>query len=126
MEARSRATGRGPLGRLPSGLLGGVPLALIVAALVALAALGGDSLAERTGPPIEELAVERTELRPGEIELTVRNTGPDAVDGRARSSSTTPTSTSTAPTRRVGRLGSETLTLDYPVAGGLAVRWSRS
>ena len=38
--------------------------------------------ASAVGPPIEELAVERTVLRPGEIELTVRNTGPDPVDDR--------------------------------------------
>ena len=39
--------------------------------------LGGPGLGERNGPPVEELAVERTVLRPGEIELTVRNDGPD-------------------------------------------------
>jgi zinc transporter ZupT len=52
---------------------------LIAAALAALAALGGRTLPERIGPPIERLAVERTELTPGVIELTVRNTGPDPV-----------------------------------------------
>jgi ZIP family zinc transporter len=36
-------------------------------------------LDERRGPPAEELAVERTVLKPGVIELTVRNDGPDAV-----------------------------------------------
>ena len=33
----------------------------------------------RAGPPIEELTVERTVLKPGSFELTVRNDGPDAV-----------------------------------------------
>ena len=42
-------------------------------------ALGGPGLGDRRGPPAEELAVERTVLHPGEIELTVRNDGPDAV-----------------------------------------------
>jgi zinc transporter, ZIP family len=51
----------------------------IAAALVALAMLGGRALPERTGPPVETLAVERTVLSPGEIALTVRNTGPDPV-----------------------------------------------
>ena len=32
------------------------------------------------GPPVEELAVERTVLEPNRIELTVRNTGPDPVE----------------------------------------------
>ena len=34
---------------------------------------------ERNGVPVEELAVERTELRPGEIELTCETTAPDPV-----------------------------------------------
>jgi zinc transporter ZupT len=41
--------------------------------------LDGPGLAERRGPPAEELAIERTKLTPGVIELTVRNDGPDAV-----------------------------------------------
>ncbi len=60
-------------------LLGLIPLALIIATLVALLTVGGNTLPERLGPPIEEVAVERTELRPGEIDLTVRNTGPDTM-----------------------------------------------
>jgi zinc transporter, ZIP family len=63
----------------PAWLLGLVPLLLIVAAVVAFAALDGPGLGERRGPPVEELAVEKTVLRPGTIELTVRNDGPDAV-----------------------------------------------
>ena len=82
MEAADgRRTRRGATrDRSPAWLLGAIPLALIVAALVALLTLGGDTLGERRGPPVEDLAVERTVLRPGEIELTVRNTGPDPVD----------------------------------------------
>ena len=55
---------------------------LIAVAIGLFAALGGPGLGERPGPPVEELAVERTELHPGEIELTLRNDGPDAVDDR--------------------------------------------
>jgi ZIP family zinc transporter len=64
---------------LPSWLLGVVPLLLIIAAVGSFAALGGPGLGERRGPPAEELAVEKTVLKPGTIELTVRNDGPDAV-----------------------------------------------
>ncbi len=64
---------------LPAWLLGLVPLLLIVAAVGSFAALGGPGLGERRGPPAEELAVEKTVLSPGTIELTVRNDGPDAV-----------------------------------------------
>ncbi|MBA3328605.1 MAG: ZIP family metal transporter [Solirubrobacterales bacterium] len=84
MEARG-ATGElgrergGAERRLPGWVLGVIPLLLIVAAVGAFAALDGPGLGERRGPLVEELAVERTELRPGVIELTVRNDGPDAV-----------------------------------------------
>ena len=64
---------------VPTWLLGLVPLVLIMVAIGAFAVLGGPGLAERRGPPAEELAVERTKLTPGVIELTVRNDGPDAV-----------------------------------------------
>jgi len=64
---------------LPAWLLGLVPLLLIVAAIGVFAALDGPGLGERRGPPAEELAVEKTVLHPGTIELTVRNDGPDAV-----------------------------------------------
>jgi ZIP family zinc transporter len=66
-------------GALPAWVLGLVPLLLIIAAVGAFAALGGPGLGDRRGPPAEELAVEKTVLRPGTIELTVRNDGPDAV-----------------------------------------------
>ena len=64
---------------LPRWLLGLFPLALIAAALATFALLGGPGLGERSGVPVEELAVERTVLEPGVIELTVRNDGPDPV-----------------------------------------------
>ncbi|MEV6324962.1 ZIP family metal transporter [Nocardia sp. NPDC051787] len=50
-----------------------------IAALAALGVLGSKALPERKGPPVETVAVEKTVLRPGEIALTVRNTGPDPV-----------------------------------------------
>jgi zinc transporter ZupT len=78
MEARTaaRAPGRS---RVPAWVLGAVPLALIALALAAFAALGGPGVGERKGPPVEDLAFERTVLEPGKIALTVRNDGPDDV-----------------------------------------------
>ena len=70
---------RGRSGGVPAWVLGLVPLLLIVAAIGSFSALGGPGLGDRRGPPAEELAVERTVLEPGRIELTVRNDGPDAV-----------------------------------------------
>ena len=64
---------------LPTWLLGLIPLVLILVAIGAFAALDGPGLGERRGPAAEEIAVERTTLTPGEIELQVRNDGPDPV-----------------------------------------------
>jgi zinc transporter, ZIP family len=77
VEARAEAASLG--GRLPAWALGLLPLALIAAAVAAFALLGAPGLGDRSGPPIEDLSVERTVLHPGEIQLMVRNDGPDAV-----------------------------------------------
>ena len=105
--------------------LGGIPgwglalgaLGLIAAALVALAVLGGDSLPDRTGPPVEELAVERTELHPNRIELTVRNIGPDAVTIAQVFVNDAYVDFSGADAS-IGRLGSERIELVYPWQDG--------
>ena len=92
-------------------------VALIVAALAALALLGGRSLPDRAGPPIEELAVERTVLTPGVVELTVRNTGPDPVQV-AQVFVNDVYVDFTGATEPIGRLGSDTLRLVYPWQNG--------
>jgi zinc transporter ZupT len=79
MAAGSAELRGGPLERLPGWVLGLAPLLLLVAAIGAFAALDGPGLGDRRGPPVEELAVERTILEPGVIELQVRNDGPDDV-----------------------------------------------
>lgn len=79
MEARAATDAPARTGRYPAWVLGAVPLALIAIALGAFALLDGPGLGERKGPPVEELAVERTVLEPGRIDLTVRNDGPDDV-----------------------------------------------
>ncbi len=86
-------------------------------ALLAVALLGGQTLPERTGPPVEELAVERTVLAPGLIELTVRNTGPDPVQvGQAAVNDAFVEFTGGE--EPIGRLGAETLRLDVPWQDG--------
>jgi zinc transporter, ZIP family len=119
MEARGAIAG-GPLERVSPWVLGLVPLILIAAAIGAFALLGGPGLGNRTGPPVEELAVEKTVLHPGTIELTVRNEGPDPVeiaqvavnDGYVAFTATEGTT--------VGRLGSTTLEIAYPWVEGEA------
>jgi zinc transporter ZupT len=64
--------------------------------------------------PVEDLAVERTVLRPGEIELTVRNTGPDPVQVSQVSIADSFVNFRAEPAGDVGRLGEQALTLDYP------------
>ena len=119
MEARG-ATAEGPIARVPSWLLGLAPLALIAAAIAAFALLGGPGLGERTGPPVEELAIERTVLRPGEIELTVRNDGPDAVEIAQVAVNDGYASFDATDGHAVGRLGSTTLEIAYPWIEGEA------
>jgi len=77
MEGRAESAQFG--GGLPAWALGLIPLGLIAAAVTAFALLGAPGLGDRNGPPVEDLTVERTVLHPGEIQLTVRNDGPDAV-----------------------------------------------
>ena len=99
--------------RAPAWALALVPLALIVGALGALLAFGGDTLGDRVGPPVEELAVERTVLEPGSIELTVRNTGPDPVTV-AQVFVADAYVDFDATSREIGRLATERFTLDFP------------
>ena len=122
MEARTRRRTRRERDpdRLPAWLLGAIPLALIVGALVALLTLGGDTLGERRGPPVEDIAVERTVLRPGEIELTIRNAGPDPVDVAQVFVNDAYVDFTETDAARSDRLGSEHPDARLPVAGGLA------
>ena len=119
MEAGT-ASGRGAGGGLPAWALGAIPLALIVVAIGGFALLGGPGLGERSGPPVEEVAVERTVLRPGTIELTLRNDGPDpvAVAQVAVNDAYAPF-TADAGTE-IDRLGSTTLEISYPWIEGEA------
>ncbi|MEA2472965.1 MAG: zinc transporter, family [Thermoleophilaceae bacterium] len=99
-------------------LAGIVPLAVLAGAVLALSALHAPGLARR-GVPVERLVVDRTTLRPGLIELHVRNDGPDGVgirqvivnDGFAPF---------TQDTKRVGRLGANTVKVSYPWIKGEA------
>ena len=119
MEAR-RAAEPTPLGRAPAWLLGLLPLALIAAAVGIFALLGGPGLGERTGPPVEELAVERTILRPGEIELVVRNDGPDTVEIAQVAVNDAYVAFSASDGLRLERLGTTTLEIPYPWIEGEA------
>jgi ZIP family zinc transporter len=117
MEAGARAE-RQLGGGLPAWALGLIPLALIAVAIGAFALLGGPGLGERTGPPVEDVTVERTVLRPGEIELTLRNDGPDPVEVAQVAVNDAYASFAAEGGREIGRLGSTTLRVDYPWVEG--------
>ncbi|HEX5982716.1 MAG TPA: ZIP family metal transporter [Solirubrobacterales bacterium] len=116
-RAQERSLGAG----LPAWALGLIPLALIVAAIGGFALLGGPGLGERTGPPVEEVAVEKTVLRPGEIELTLRNDGPDPVEIAQVAVNDAYAPFAAEGGREIGRLGSGTVTIDYPWVEGEAI-----
>jgi zinc transporter ZupT len=121
MEAGARAERDLGGAGLPAWALGLIPLALIVAAIGGFALLGGPGLGERTGPPVEEVAVERTVLRPGEIELTLRNDGPDPVEVAQVAVNDAYAPFAAEGGREIGRLGSTTLSVSYPWVEGEAI-----
>jgi zinc transporter, ZIP family len=100
-------------------LTGLAPLALIAALIAAFVVLGGPGLGDRTGPPVEELAVERTVLEPGVIELTVRNDGPDEVR-IAQAFVNDAFVTFTGGEEPIGRLEAERIRVDQPWVEGEA------
>jgi ZIP family zinc transporter len=112
MEAGAPAE-RAPGGGLPTWALGLLPLVLIAIALGALALLGG-GLGDRNTPPIEEVTVERTVLKPGHIELTLRNDGPDPVEVAQVAVNDAYAPFSVDGGQEIGRLGSATLDITYP------------
>jgi zinc transporter, ZIP family len=112
MEAGTPAE-RAPGGGLPTWALGLFPLALIAIALGALALFGG-GLGDRKGPPVEEVTIERTVLKPGHIELTLRNDGPDPVEVAQVAVNDAYAPFSVEGGQEIGRLGSSTLDITYP------------
>ena len=118
MESGQAAAPRTAARRLPGWLAGLLPLLVLGAAIGLFVGLGAPGL-ERNGVPVEELSVESTKLRPGEIEVTVRNDGPDAVairqvtvnDGFAAFRQSD---------EEIGRLASNKVTVEYPWIEGQA------
>jgi zinc transporter, ZIP family len=103
--------------RLPLWISGTVPL-LLIALLIGFFLVANPIASLRDVPPIEQLAVERVVLSPGEIELKVRNDGPDAVsvaqvlvNDAYRSYESSDNS--------LGRLETSTFVIEYPWDEGL-------
>jgi ZIP family zinc transporter len=98
--------------RRPAWLTGLIPVVVLAAAIGLFVALDAPGL-DRTGVPQEELAVERTVLNPGEIELHVRNDGADPVQIRQAIVNDGFTSF-TQSKEEIGRLGGAEVKISYP------------
>jgi len=92
-------------------------VAAVSAGLAALAVFGASVLPDRLGPPVEEVAIERTIVSNGAFELTVRNTGPDPVT-IAQVFVNDSYVTVEGGTDPIDRFGTATLRLDYPWQDG--------
>jgi zinc transporter, ZIP family len=92
--------------------MGLVPVVVLAAAIGLFVALDAPGL-DRIGVPQEELAVERTVLQPGEIELHVRNDGADPVEIKQAIVNDAFTSF-TQSKEEIGRLGGAEVDIQYP------------
>ena len=98
--------------RIPTWVLAVVPIGLV--ALLAMFLLVFDLPGlDRRGPSIEQVAVERTELRPGVIELRVRNDGPDPVQLAQVIINDAYIAEVSLPTRPVSRLSQASVRIPY-------------
>jgi zinc transporter, ZIP family len=98
--------------RRPAWLVGLAPLAVLAVAIGLFVLLDAPGL-DRIGVPQEELAVERTVLKPDEIELHVRNDGADPVQVRQVIVNDA-FAEFTQSDDEIGRLGGSEIDVDYP------------
>jgi ZIP family zinc transporter len=104
-------------------LLGAVGPLLLLTALVAAFLLWNPIAGLRSIPPVEQLAVERTVLEPGVIQMKVRNDGPDPVTiAQVLVNEAYWNFTSTD--RTLSRLEATTIRLEYPWDEGLPLNLS--
>jgi zinc transporter, ZIP family len=120
VAAEGQAFERPPVRGARLWLYGLVPLVLLGLVLGLFFALGGTGIGKPSGaPPQEELSVERTVLRPGEIEVRVRNNGLDDVSV-AQAIVNDAFVSFTGGGAPIGHLESGKLVLSYPWIGGEA------
>ena len=98
--------------RAPAWILAAIPISLLAILALLLLAFDLPGL-DRNGPAIEKVAVERTELRPGVIELRVRNDGPDPVQLAQVIVNDAFIAEASIPSEPIGRLGQATVRIPY-------------
>ncbi len=97
---------------LPTWALAAAPIVLVAILAALLLAFDLPGL-DRRGPAIELVAVERTELRPGVIELRVRNDGPDQVQLAQVIVNDAYIGEASLPVQPIGRLDQATVRIPY-------------
>ena len=97
---------------LPTWALAAAPIVLVAILAALLLAFDLPGL-DRRGPAIERVAVERTELRPGVIELRVRNDGPDQVQLAQVIVNDAYIGEASLPVQPIGRLDQATVRIPY-------------
>jgi ZIP family zinc transporter len=98
--------------RRPAWLVGLAPLAVLAVAIGLFVVLDAPGL-DRIGVPQEKLAIERTVLKPDEIQLHVRNDGADPVKVRQVIVNDA-FAAFTQSDDEIGRLGGSEIDVDYP------------
>jgi zinc transporter ZupT len=96
---------------LPLVILGGVILLFLTT---------GGGLQFSSPAPVEALSLERTILRPGQIEFTIRNSSPQDLTIAQVIVNNAVWSFTVSPSATIPRLGSATILLDYPWSYGEA------
>jgi zinc transporter ZupT len=100
--------------------LPGLLLALLVVggAFALMARIGTGSLLRPPSAPLQNLSFERVTLRPGHIEVVVRNAGPHRIDVAQVLVDDAYWSFTISPGRHLGRLDAATVRLSYPWVAG--------
>ena len=97
-----------------------VPLVLLAVVILLFVRTDGAGLNVAPAAPIETVQFGRTILRPGEIELHLRNTSPEAITLAQVNINDAIWPYTISPSPRIPRLGSAVLTLAYPWVHGEA------
>ena len=91
-----------------------VPVLLLAGVIALFLYTNGAGLVVEPAAPIEALSFERTVFKPGQIELEVRNTGPEPITLAQLVINDAVWPFTAEPGQTVPRLGSAVVTIDYP------------
>jgi ZIP family zinc transporter len=107
-------TGTRPLDRARTLGLALVPILILAGVILLFLATGGAGLKVKPVVPVEDLTFEKTVLRPGEIDLHVRNLSPQAITLAAVNVNDSILPFQAEPGPTLPRLGEATIRITYP------------